>query len=66
MNSILPLRDPITWLCNNIPEWEGRNLTASEWRLLSGAVEILKPVKETVIILEAEKIPTINRVIEHI
>ena len=66
MNSILPLRDPITWLCNNIPEWEGRNLTASEWRLLSGAVEILKPVKETIKILEAEKIPTINRVIERI
>ena len=31
MNSILPLRDPITWLCNNIPDWEGRNLSVSEW-----------------------------------
>ena len=44
---------------NNI-EWENRGLNASEWKLLEGACENLKNIKETNKALEGDKEPTKN------
>ena len=47
MESIRLYKDVITKLTMNNIEWENRGLNASEWKLLEGACENLKHIKET-------------------
>ena len=47
-------------------EWAEHELTVGDWKLIEGAVELLKPVRDTVKALEAEKEPTMHRVIERV
>ena len=66
MVSIRPYKDVITNLAMNNPEWENRGLSASQWKLLEGACETLKHIKDTNKALEGEKEPTMNRVLERL
>ena len=60
MVSIRPYKDVITNLAMNNPEWENWGLSASQWKLLEGACETLKHIKDTNKALEGEKEPTMN------
>ena len=40
--------------------------TAQQWKLISGATELLEPVKRATKVLQAEKVPTITNVVEQI
>ena len=66
MSSVLHLKSAIQTLCENNVNWEDKSLDRNEWKLVEGAVNILKPFREATKILEHEKIPTINRVIERV
>ena len=66
MSSVLHIKPAIQSLCANIASWEEKTLDHGEWKLVEGAVNILKPFRETTKILEHEKIPTMNRVIERV
>ena len=66
MVSIRPYKDVINNLAMNHPEWENRSLSASQWKLLEGACETLKHIKDTNKALEGEKEPTINIVLERL
>jgi hypothetical protein len=66
MVSILALKMPIIHLCEENDAWSSKALDRSQWKLLEGAVHVLKSLKETTKVFEAEKTPTINRVIERI
>ena len=46
--------------------WAPHALSASEWKLLQGAVTVLQPFKLATKAWEAEKIPTLNLVIERL
>ena len=46
--------------------WHPYALTPAEWKLLESAVKLLKPVKDTIEALEAEKTPTMHRVLERL
>ena len=41
-------------------------LTQAEWKLLEGAVKILKIFTDTIQTLEAKKVPTMHKVVERI
>merc|ERR1712179_651516 len=43
-----------------------KTIARSEWKLIEGAVEILKPIRDTIKALEGEKEPTMHRVLERI
>ena len=47
-------------------EWAEHELTVGDWKLIEGAVELLKPVRDTIKALEAETEPTMHRVIERV
>ena len=47
-------------------DWTDYELSVSDWRLVEGAVQLFKPVRDTVKALEAEKEPTMHRMIERI
>ena len=47
-------------------EWEKRNLSKQQWKLLEGACSNLKPIKDTIKAWEGETEPTIDRVIERL
>ena len=64
--SVLHLKKPLTNILATYDEWAEHELTVSDWKLIEGAVELLKPVKDTVKAFEAEKEPTMHRVIERI
>ena len=66
MVSILHLKAAIEDLETSEPVWEEKALSRSEWKLLEGAVRLLKPFKETTKIWQYESIPTINLVIDRI
>ena len=66
MESILALKKPLKNLLEKDSKWEPFSLSFRDWKLLEGAVKILKPFMTTTKILEAEKTPTINLVIERI
>ena len=68
MSSVLHLKPALQVLFaeedGNI--WAQFALSASEWKLLSGACTILKPFKLTTKAWEAERTPTLNLVIERL
>ena len=47
-------------------DWAEHELSAGDWTLIEGAVELLKAVRINVKVWEAEKEPTLHRVIERI
>ena len=62
--SLLYLQQPLTNLMANNDAWEDFALTAAEWKLIEGTVEILKPIRDTILAWEGEKEPVIHRVME--
>ena len=46
--------------------WHVHSLAPADWKLLEGAVKIRKIVTDTIQTLEAEKVPTMHRVVERI
>ena len=64
--SVLHLRKPLQNLTASNENWDEHKLTAGEWRLLEGAVKLLKPVRDSIKAWEAEIEPTMHRVIERI
>ena len=63
LNSVLHLKRAIKTLCDEKSSWEDHFLTLTEWKLIDGAVRCLKPVKKMIKALEAEKEPTVDKVI---
>ena len=66
MESILFLKPALKNLMEKDSKWEQFSLNYREWKLLEGAVKLLKPFMIATKLLEAEKTPTINLVIERI
>lgn len=66
MVSILHLKAAIEDLETTEPDWEDKALSRNEWRLMEGAVKLLKPFRDTTKIWQYESIPTINLVIDRI
>ena len=66
MESILHLKVILKDLSEVDDKWTEFSLNFREWKLLEGAVKLLKPFLVSTKILEAEKTPTINLVIEQI
>ena len=66
LKSVLHLKKPLQNLAATNENWADHSLTASEWKLVEGAVVLLKPVKDTIKAWETEKEPTMHRVVERI
>ena len=66
MESILHLKPVLKDLMESDDKWDEMSLNFREWKLLEGAVKVLKPFKIATKVLEAESKPTINLVIEQI
>ena len=64
--SVLHLKKALVNLTSCRVNWHVHSLTPAEWKLLEGAVKILKIVTDTIETLEAEKVPTMHRVVERI
>ena len=64
--SVLHLKKPLQHLTSSNENWTNHALSPGEWKLLEGAVTLLKPVKDTIKAFEAEKEPTMHRVIERL
>ena len=67
MNSVYNLKDVIQALANeDKPEngFEARCPQPYQWKLLKVAITVLEPLKITTKVFEAEKEPTINKVVE--
>ena len=57
--SVLHLKKALVNLTSCKVNWHVHSLTPAEWKLLEGAIKILKIVTDTIEALEAEKVPTI-------
>ena len=66
LSSVLYMKKPIQYLSSSRDNWAEHALSITEWKLLEGSVSLLKPVRDTVKAWEAEKEPTMHRVIERI
>ena len=66
MNSLQPYKEIFENISLENPEWERRNLSKQQWKLLEGACVNLKSFKETIKAWEGEKEPTLDRVIERL
>ena len=66
MESIFHLRKPLKELMSRDPQWSKFTLNFGEWKLLEGAVKLLKPFMVATQMLEEEKTATMNLVIERI
>ena len=66
MISELHLKDVIKKLCDENEDWSDKIIDRAGWKLLEGAVKILKPIKDTVKAFKGEKEPTMQRVLERI
>jgi hypothetical protein len=64
--SVLHLKKPLMNLMAGQDDWTEHELSAGDWKLIEGAVTLLKPVRDTVKVLETEKEPTMHRVIERV
>ncbi|XP_065664664.1 uncharacterized protein LOC136086299 [Hydra vulgaris] len=62
MASVLHLKSAIISLCVNEDIFSSKTISASQWKSIEGAVEILAPLKEATETWSAESIPTINTV----
>ena len=63
LESVLHLKKPLKKLFVDKESWEGHSLTNTEWKLVEGATKCLLFVRRMIKKLEAEKEPTINKVI---
>ena len=66
MESVLYLKNAIISLSMSNEEFSQRCPTWVQWKLIEGAVEILKPFRESTIVWSHEKIPTMNTVSERL
>ena len=66
MESVLHLKEAIKKLCDENDDWADKTIARSGWKLIEGAVEILKPIRDTIKALEGEKEPTMHRVLERL
>ena len=66
MESVLHLKDAIKKLFDENDDWADKTIDRAEWKLIEGAVEILKPIRETIKAFEGEKEPTMHRVLERL
>ena len=66
LSSVLHLKKPLQNLAAGNEDWAEHSFSASEWKLIDGAVKLLKPVRNTVKAWEGEVEPTMHRVIERI
>ena len=66
MSSLQPYKGVIEALSVENREWEKRNLSKQEWKLLDGACANLRPLKETIKVWEGETEPTIDHVLERL
>ena len=64
--SVHYMKKPLQRLSSTKDSWTDHSLTPQEWKLLEGAVKVLKPVKDTIKAWEAEKEPTMQRVVERL
>ena len=64
--SLRPYKEIFENLSAENREWEKRNLSKQQWKLLEGAVANLEPFKDTIKAWEGEKEPTLDRVIERV
>ena len=62
MASVLHLKSAIISLCANEDIFSSKTISASQWKPIEGALEILAPLKEATETWSAESIPTINTV----
>ena len=62
MASVLHLKSAIISFCANEDIFSSKTISASQWKSIEGAVEILAPLKEATETWSAESIPTINTV----
>ncbi|XP_065654899.1 uncharacterized protein LOC136081505 [Hydra vulgaris] len=62
MASVLHLKSAIISLCANEYIFSSKTISASQWKSIEGAVEILAPLKEATETWLAESIPTINTI----
>ena len=66
MSSLQPYKDVFDAMSTESLEWERRNLSKQQWKLLEGACSNLKPLKDTILAWEGENEPTIDRVVERL
>ena len=66
LSSVLYLKNPLQNLAAKNENWSEHTLSAGEWKLVEGAVKLLKPVRDTIKIWEGEKHPTMHRVVDKI
>jgi hypothetical protein len=53
-------------LCDEKDDWSDKSIDRAGWKLLEGAVKILKPIKDTGRAPEGEKEPTMHIVLERL
>jgi hypothetical protein len=66
LSSVLYLKKPLQSLAASNENWSEHALTAGQWKLVEGAVKMLKPVKDTIKVWETETEPTMQTVIEQL
>ena len=66
LKSVLHLKKPLLTLAATYENWSEHALTAAQWKLVEGAVKMLKPVKDTIKVWETETEPTMQAVIEQL
>ena len=66
LNSVLHLKKPLQSLAASNENWSDHALTAGQWKLVEGAVKMLKPVRDTIKVWETETEPTMQTVIEQL
>ena len=64
--SVLYLKKPLMNLMASQDDWSEYELSAGDWKLIAGAVELLKSVRDTIKAWEVEKEPSMHRVVERI
>ena len=66
LSSVLHLKKPLQSLAASNENWSDHALSAAQWKLVEGAVLMLKPVRDTIKVWETETEPTMQTVIEQI
>ena len=66
LSSVLHLKKPIQKLTSSKESLTPHALSPGEWKLLEGSVKLLKPIRDTIKAWEAEKEPTMHRVVERL
>ena len=66
LSSVLYLKTALAQLTSDLDNWGEFQLSVNDWKLVETAVELLKPFKDTIEIWQAEKEPTMHRVIERL